>query len=575
MIAPIKTIMNNQLLSSELSAAVRESDRAVLWQRRELLTLADALQGEIEGTVTTANKASEVMEESAEGISQAIAYSTELTARLVGTSAEATRSIESIAAATQQLASSADMIQEQFGNTSHQSKSAIVQTERTSHVIDALACSSRKIGDIVKLIQGIANQTNLLALNASIEAAHAGEFGRGFAVVAKEVKSLSEQTDAATKDIAEQIKGIQKLTGDAVDAIREISESISSVDQSSGEVSRAVAQQHEAIAEIDRNAQEAASSAQQVAEAAERVQEEVDRTGELAKTERTQARKVNTMLGQLETRLSIAIDSIKTRHGEYQLSTLPVDLVGEMDTPSTPLEVTLTDLCTTDARVSAISGYELPTSGKVTMRIAGLGTLCGALQGDRVHFDSGQAQTIHHFINAQIALDQPFIDIVTRTAGAISRAFEAVLDSGKLDSEALFDTDYQPIAGSDPLQHTTHYNECLDRILPPLQEPVLQFDARVAFCAAVDMNGYLSTHNDKYSKPQRLNDPVWNAANCRNRRIFTDRTGKAAGANTQPFLIQSYLRDMGGGEFILMKDLSVPIMVNGYQWGNLRMGYKP
>ncbi|HCF18766.1 MAG TPA: chemotaxis protein, partial [Rhodospirillum rubrum] len=69
----------------------------------------------------------------------------------------------------------------------------------------------------------------------------------------------------------------------------------------------------------------------------------------------------------------------------------------------------------------------------------------------------------------------------------------------------------------------------------------------------VDRNGYLPTHNQKFSKPQGP-DPVWNNANSRNRRIFNDRTGLAAGRNTRPFLVQTYRRDMGGGSFIMMKD---------------------
>ncbi|MEJ2021931.1 MAG: hypothetical protein P8X43_07810, partial [Maritimibacter sp.] len=106
-----------------------------------------------------------------------------------------------------------------------------------------------------------------------------------------------------------------------------------------------------------------------------------------------------------------------------------------------------------------------------------------------------------------------------------------------------------------------------------IQEDAAAFDQRVVFCAAVDKNGYLPTHNNKFSQPQG-NDPVWNAANSRNRRIFDDRVGLKAGQSTAPFLLQVYRRDMGGGNFVLMKDLSAPIRVQGRHWGGLRLAYK-
>ena len=108
---------------------------------------------------------------------------------------------------------------------------------------------------------------------------------------------------------------------------------------------------------------------------------------------------------------------------------------------------------------------------------------------------------------------------------------------------------------------------------PLFVEAALEADPRMVFCAAVDRNGYLPTHNHKYSHPQGP-DPVWNSANCRNRRIFNDRTGLSAGRSTRPFLLQTYRRDMGGGHFVLMKDVSAPIMVHGRHWGGLRIGFK-
>ena len=102
---------------------------------------------------------------------------------------------------------------------------------------------------------------------------------------------------------------------------------------------------------------------------------------------------------------------------------------------------------------------------------------------------------------------------------------------------------------------------------------MLAFDPRVVFCAAVDRNGYLPTHNAKFSQPQGR-DPAWNMANSRNRRIFDDRVGLSAGRSTQPFLVQTYRRDMGNGKFAMMKDVSAPISVRGRHWGGLRLAYR-
>ncbi|MBA4269410.1 MAG: chemotaxis protein [Methylobacterium sp.] len=157
------------------------------------------------------------------------------------------------------------------------------------------------------------------------------------------------------------------------------------------------------------------------------------------------------------------------------------------------------------------------------------------------------------------------------TATRIGGLFEQALDRGELSLADLFDEGYQPIPGSDPVQHMTRFVKLCDRVLPPIQEPLLASNRRIVFCAAVDRNGFLPTHNVKYSHPQG-NDPVWNNANCRNRRIFNDRTGLSAARNRKPFLLQTYRRDMGGGQFLVMEDLSAPILVKGRHWGGFRFG---
>ncbi len=169
--------------------------------------------------------------------------------------------------------------------------------------------------------------------------------------------------------------------------------------------------------------------------------------------------------------------------------------------------------------------------------------------------------------------DTALIEKVIETAAEVSRRFGEAVARGEISMADLFDQTYTPIAGTDPEQVMAKFTALTDRLLPDLQEAILESDPRIVFCAAVDTNGYLPTHNNKFSKPQ-TSDPVWNAGNCRNRRIFDDRTGLAAGKNRDRFLLQTYRRDMGGGKFVLMKDVSAPITVDGRHWGGVRMGYK-
>ncbi|MBC7951333.1 MAG: methyl-accepting chemotaxis protein [Rhodospirillaceae bacterium] len=169
--------------------------------------------------------------------------------------------------------------------------------------------------------------------------------------------------------------------------------------------------------------------------------------------------------------------------------------------------------------------------------------------------------------------DTAFIEKAQTAAAQIATIFAQATSSGRITMADLFDDKYQPVARSNPEQHMTRFVSFTDQVLPEIQEAILASDPRITFCAAVDRNGFLPTHNRKFSQPQGM-DPVWNNANCRNRRIFNDRTGLSAGRNTQPFLLQTYRRDMGGGQYAMMKDMSAPIVVGGRHWGGLRIGYK-
>lgn len=170
--------------------------------------------------------------------------------------------------------------------------------------------------------------------------------------------------------------------------------------------------------------------------------------------------------------------------------------------------------------------------------------------------------------------DTPYIRAAQQAAGRVAQLLEDALRTRTIAEADLFDEQYRPIAGSEPAQHMTRYCELADRLFPQVQEPVLALSDKVVFCMSVDRNGYVATHNKRYSQPQRPGDVVWNTAHSRHRRIFDDRTGLASARNTRPFLLQTYRRDMGGGQFVVLKEAAAPVTVNGRHWGAVRLAFR-
>jgi len=157
----------------------------------------------------------------------------------------------------------------------------------------------------------------------------------------------------------------------------------------------------------------------------------------------------------------------------------------------------------------------------------------------------------------------------TGAAQAVGKLFETAIRSGQISEAALFDRTYKPIPNTLPQKHSSQFDGFTDRVLPAIQEALLASMPQLAYAGAVDNNGYFPTHNKKFSQPL-TGDYDTDLVNNRTKRIFSDRTGKRCGANTRPFLLQTYKRDTGE----VMHDLSVPIYVNGKHWGGFRVGYR-
>lgn len=226
--------------------------------------LAGEFESKIGSIVEAVALAAHQMQNMSSSMSNSSAQAARQTSAAAAASTQASVNVETVASAAEELTASINAIAEQAIRSAEVTGKAAEEARRTNAVVEGLAGGTQKIGEVVTLIQSIANQTNLLALNATIEAARAGEHGKGFAVVASEVKALANQTARATEEISTQIQDIQNATGEAVGAIQAIGGTIAEINEISKAIAAAVDQQGDATREISGNVQQAASGTREV-----------------------------------------------------------------------------------------------------------------------------------------------------------------------------------------------------------------------------------------------------------------------------------------------------------------------
>jgi methyl-accepting chemotaxis protein len=270
------------------------------------------------------------------------------------------------------------------------------------------------------------------------------------------------------------------------------------------------------------------------------------------------------------------------RDDRRQGERLPCHLKLELREGGRAIVAPVHEISAEDLLLTGPEAARLPPGARVEATLEGVGPceLRIAEQiaaGARARFETPDAELRERIEDKMWALHEENNEFVARAMEAgttLTRIFEDALTRGEIRLEDMFDTDYVAIAGTNPQQHRTGILDWADRALPPFQEAFLAKDSRLAFCVAIDRNGYLPVHNKIYSHPQRPDDVAFNTANSRNRRIFNDPAGLAAGRNQRPYLIQSYARDMGGGNTVMMREIDVPIRVRGRHWGGFRTAYK-
>lgn len=197
---------------------------------------------------------------------------------------------------------------------------------------------------------------------------------------------------------------------------------------------------------------------------------------------------------------------------------------------------------------------DLETAGRDVLEISELAEEFSALGED---FDFG---SLHDRVRAQ----------AKAAAAQVAQTFEQAVDQGQIGIDDLFDRNYRPVAGTHPQKYTTRFDSFTDRVLPAIQEPILDSDSHIVFAGAVDNNGYFPTHNNRFAHAM-TGDYEKDLKHSRTKRIFDDRTGSRCGAHTKSSLLQTYKRDTGE----IMHDMSVPIYVKGRHWGGFRIGYTP
>lgn len=280
-------------------------------------TALDELAGDLERTVGKAlSDVSASMRGMHDAASQMVENATKTTRRAESVTREAesaSQRVGSVAVAAEEIEASIRELTRQTRHADETVRAAASYVRSTRSDVAGLTEAADKVRAVLDFIEEIAARTNLLALNATIEAARAGAAGRGFAVVAGEVKTLAEQTQKATRDIAATLADIRGAASTAFEAVAHIEGTMTTIEQTSGAIASVVSRQADIASTIAADAQAVALSTDAVTANVGTVGAEVRVTGEAAIVVADAARKVDEQTEALDRYVGDFVRSVRNR----------------------------------------------------------------------------------------------------------------------------------------------------------------------------------------------------------------------------------------------------------------------
>ena len=168
--------------------------------------------------------------------------------------------------------------------------------------------------------------------------------------------------------------------------------------------------------------------------------------------------------------------------------------------------------------------------------------------------------------------DSEMVTLARDSAARIVAMTEAALDAGELTPEALFDTDYRLIEGSNPQRFRTRLTPWAHEHWRLLIDEVTGSDPRILACACTDRNGFLPTHLTERSR-EPTGDIEHDTEYCRNGRIILYAGDRKAKASNAPYLMAVYRQEGDGREYVVVRNVYVPLVIAGRRWGDFEVGY--